>query len=426
MTGLVTTAIRESATPRPIHPSHSLSRLTIGLGAAGVLILTLAAALSRAPLVFDEAPYLKPLALLDQHGLSLRFLRDYPQPAGLLHNVLHWSLRPWTGLEPPRVRLVNPALLMVTLAATFLSLRLLGSKQPLASSLALVAIPSTWVLTGMVLTEMPSIVLMALSVYLLLRSVRIAPERPGLASAAAVAGGLCLGLGFLSRASVLVVLGALPLLARADWRRAALYGVGTLLVIGPVIAYWGGLVPAHSVVPMAGSSISVRNLLLSFCYGAVMMLIVAPRWFALPARWWLPIVGGVVIVNLVTGSVRIEVMRSVIARLPLELGMLVPRAAGSAMLALAALYVVCSVRHAYARRHDPVWLFTCVAMLLLVAAPGKITHQFSSRYTGMAGGMMVLSGDAVAEPSPWAVLGRAAGMLLGLSSLLSFYALAGT
>jgi hypothetical protein len=60
-------------------------------------------------------------------------------------------------------------------------------------------------------------------------------------------------------------------------------------------------------------------------------------------------------------------------------------------------------------------------MLLLIAAPGKVVHQYSSRYTGMASGMMILTSDPFAAPTLWRILGVASGMLIGALTLLSYY-----
>jgi 4-amino-4-deoxy-L-arabinose transferase-like glycosyltransferase len=419
-----------SVGPLPLAlPARACSGLLIALGLIGLIGLFGLAAAPRAPLVYDEVPYLKPVGMLNQYGLSLRFLREYPEPAGLLHNVLHWALAPWTGLKPPLVRLVNPVLLALTILVTFLTLRLIGSEQPLSSSLAMMGIPFTWVLSGMVLTEMPSVFLSSLSICLLLLGRQVQSGRPAASILAAFAGGLLLGLAFLSRANVLVILGALPCLALADWRRSlrtvAAFVSGALLVAGPVMGYWGGLVPPHSVVPVGTASFSVYNMILSFSYAATVMLILAPHWFDLRSWWTLGIMGVIIALNGASGIVEIPVARSVVARLPAVFGEVVPRLAGSVMLGLAALLVVCSVKNLYARRHDPVWLFLCLAMLLLVASPGKIVHQYSSRYTGMASGMMVMASDPYAPPTLGRVLRPALGMLIGISSLLSYYALGG-
>ncbi len=401
--------------------------LTIVVCTLGFLILFGLAALSRARLIYDEPLYLKPIALLKQHGLSLAFLRLYPEPAGLLHNVLHWALEPWTGLKPPLIRLVNPVLLAFTTFLTYRTLRLLGSAQPLSTSLTLIGVPFIWVLTGLVLTELPALFLSTLSVYLLLWARNSSSERTAAALIAAFGGGMALGSAFLSRAPVLVMLGALPFLVGTDWRRSirliAAFVSGTLLIAAPVLAVWGGLTPPHSAVPVSTSSFSLYNMMLSFAYAATAMLILAPGWFALRARWIVLIGGVVVLLNGLTAMVEIHVARSVVARLPAIFSVVVPRLAGSAMLGLAALFFVCSLKHLYERRRDTNWLFLCAVMLLMVIAPGKITHQFSSRYTALASGTMVLVGDSYAQSTAGRAIRTVVGMLIGLTSLLSYYAM---
>ena len=403
-------------------------RLLIGLGLLGVIGLFLLVVLTRSPLVYDETPYLKPVALLHQYGLSLQFLKEYPQPAGLLHNVLQWALEPITGLRPPWVRLVNPTLLVLTTILTALTLRLVGSTNPVATSLTLLGIPFIWVLSGMALTEMPSILLTALSTFLLVVASKKQVERPTFAFVTALAAGASLGMAFLNRAMVLVVLSALPCLLIADWRRslrtAATFAFGTIAVAGPIIVIWGGLVPPHSVLPMSAVSFSAYNMILSLAYAATVMLILAPHWFALDVQWGLGIFAVIFASNAASGLVEISAAQSVVAHLPASLIAVVPRLAGSFMVALGALFVVCSAKNLHARRFDPMWLFFCVSMLLLIGSSGKIVHQYSSRYTAMASGMMILASQSFAPPTLWRVLRIALGMFIGVSSLLSYYYIA--
>jgi hypothetical protein len=403
-------------------------RLLIGLGLAGLISLFVLIVLTRSQLIYDEVPYLKPVSLLHQDGLSLQFLKDYPEPAGLLHNVLHWVLEPITGLRLPWVRIVNPTLLVLTIILTALTLRRVRSTCPIASSLTILGIPFIWVLSGMALTEMLSIVLTSMSTILLVVASKNQVERPSFAFVTALAGGGSLGLAFLNRAMVLVVLGALPCLLITDWRRSLLtagaFAFGTILVVGPIIYFWGGLVPPHSAVPVSAVSFSTYNMVLSFAYAATVMLILAPHWFELDFRWGLAIFGAIFASNALLGFVEISVARSIMAQLPAAIAAVVPRIAGSFMLALAGLFVVCSVKHLYARRFDSTWLFFSVSMVLLIASSGKIVHQYSSRYTAMASGMMVLASDPLAPSTLWRVLRIAVGMFIGLSSLLSYYYLA--
>jgi hypothetical protein len=226
---------------------------------------------------------------------------------------------------------------------------------------------------------------------------------------------------------VLIILGAVPCLLVADWRRslpvAAAFVAGTIAVAGAVIVFWGGLVPPHSRVPVSAASFSAQYMMLSVAYAATVMIMLAPGWFNLNLRMALGIFALLFAFNAACGFVEISVAQSAVAWLSPGLPAAIPRLAGSVMLALAALFLICSTKNLYARRSDPVWLFLCVSMLLLIVAPGKIVHQFSSRYTGMASGIMILAAAPFAAPSLWRVLGLACGMLIGISSLLSYYEL---
>jgi 4-amino-4-deoxy-L-arabinose transferase-like glycosyltransferase len=399
--------------------------ILITLGASGLVGLFVLAASIHAPLGYDEVPYLRPVSLLHQYGLSLQYIRDYPEPAGLLHNVLHWTLEPITGLRPPFVRLVNPVVLSLAILFTFLTLRLVGSTQALSSSLTMIGIPFTWVLAGMALTEMPSIMLTALSIFLVVKANKNQVGRPSFAFWVALAGGISLGIASLNRAMVLVILGALPCLLIADWRRSLItvlaFASGTIAVVVPIMIVWGGVVPPHSVVQFTMTNFSIYHLILSFSYAAVVMMILAPTWFNLNIRVVLCILVTIFTLNIATGLVEIAVAQSVVGELPPSLATIVPRIAGSTMLALAALFIVCSGKNLIARRGDPIWLFFLFAMLLLIASAGKIVHEFSSRYTGMASTTMILAADPLATSSVWRVLGMLCGMLIGLSSLLSYY-----
>jgi len=160
----------------------------------------------------------------------------------------------------------------------------------------------------------------------------------------------------------------------------------------------------------------------SLAYVSAAMIILAPRWFTLPIPMILAIVSIVMICNLVFGLVEINAASSVIQRTPTIVVYYWPRLVGSSLLALAFVFAASTVRNLYQQRHNPTWLFFCIAMLLLVASTGKITHQFSSRYTGLASGVMVLVCDPYSPPTVVKSLRLAIGSFVGLFSLLSYYA----
>ena len=306
-----------------------------------------------------------------------------------------------------------------------LTLRETGSVTPLFLALVCSAFHLRGLFLVLALTEMPSIFLTALSTYLLVLAWKHQIERRSLAYTGAFVGGALLGLAFLNRAMVLVILAALPCLMITDWRRSAwtvaAFATGTLAVVGPVVVYWRGIVPPHSVVPMSAIAFSVHNLTLSISYAATVSLILAPSWFAVSARQGMIVFGTIFAVNAFFGFFEVSVMHEVVARLPFGLSSIIPRLAGSAMIALAVLFVIGIAKNIEDRLSEPMWLFFCLSMLLLVAAPGKIVHQYSSRYTAMASAMIILASDPFTTVSKWRVVRISLGMSLGLASLLSYY-----
>jgi hypothetical protein len=224
---------------------------------------------------------------------------------------------------------------------------------------------------------------------------------------------------------VLVIVGALPCLLvtdwRCSWRTVAAFAVGAMAVAAPIMLLWGGLVPPYSVVPLGASTFSLYNMMLSFAYAAVVMVILAPAWFARARRLELGVFAVIFAASALFGLVEISVAHSVVAKLPASLAGIIPSFAGSLMIALAVLFIICSAKNLYACGCDRIWLFLTVSMLLLIAAPGKVVHQYSSRYTAMASGIMVLASVSFTVPNQWRILRIALGMLIGLACLLSYY-----
>lgn len=392
---------------------------------AGYCILFCFVARSGPALVYDERYYFEPIALLHQYGLSLTFLREYPQGAGLLNNVLHWALAPITGLAAPAIRLVNPLFLLLTVYGTWRILKQGGCPTPGASALGLIGIPFIWILNGMALTEMPAILLSTLSFWCLLWGKSLRAARPCAAHLVAFLAGFLLGLAFLSRQPVIVLLAAVPLLFLGELRQSvrlfAAYFCGTAVLPVAICTYWQGLVAPHAPVHVGASGISVHHIVLSLSYAAVAMLILAPRWFAMPRLLLAFTVAGVLLANLSCGLIEINAARSVIERLPAQFVAVWPRVVGSGMLALAALFCISTLHRAIEQRHNPHWLFFCAGMLLLIATAGKIPHQFSSRYTAMSCVLMVLAAAPYSVATPAKSLRLAAGMAVGYLCLMSYF-----
>lgn len=74
----------------------------------GFVVLLTCVLLSPHALVYDEVYHLPLVDLLNQYGLSYRFLRGTGQSApGPLYPIIHYIFQPLTNLQAPAVRLVN-------------------------------------------------------------------------------------------------------------------------------------------------------------------------------------------------------------------------------------------------------------------------------------------------------------------------------
>jgi hypothetical protein len=374
--------------------------------------------------VYDERPYLLAvLPILDEVGLGRTFLLEYPHGAGISLGVLHWVLRPITGLEPVLVRLVNPVLFAVVLWLMRDVLGRQGVERPGTVALAALSVPFTWVIVGLALTETVGLICTMAGFWLLVWvGRRISVARP-LPLTAAVGAGALMGLAFFGRPPLLVVpvaAGVWPLIERRMWPAIGALWAGVALTVAPAVAVWGGLV-APRVDFFWHDRFSVANMALSLGYAGAAMAVICPQWYRLSARVLAALFVGGAVLNAAAGAVRITPLAGVVS---LALQGAPQRAyavvAGSIVVGVALVFVAASLRNIRERRGDAAWLVTTVAMLAMVAAVGKISHQFSSRYTGLAVVLMVLASAPYRVFSPLTNGLLAAGSLVGALSLGSY------
>ena len=135
----------------------------------GFVVLLTCVLLSPHALVYDEVYHLPLVDLLNQYGLSYRFLRGTGQSApGPLYPIIHYIFQPLTNLQAPAVRLVNILLLLLLILVLSLTLqKIFKIPQPLVSSLTIMGLPMIWVITGMALTEIPAMLLATLAIFLI-------------------------------------------------------------------------------------------------------------------------------------------------------------------------------------------------------------------------------------------------------------------
>ena len=409
------------------------------LGVAGLVLLLLTVT-SPNELLYDEPWYVRTVSLVHDHGFTVEFLRSLPGLAGPLYTVVQWIFEPLTGRQPPGVRLVNVGFMVLTVVSLYGALRYVPTPSRRVAALSLLAVPMTWVMGGLALTEFTAMALATLGTLCLLAALFRPGAVPGAKPASlalALLGGLLFGAAILGRQPLLVVLGALPFLLigapiRLRLPQLVVFGLPAATMALATFVIWGGLVPpaesysawGGDTVAMPDAAISIPFGLLGLGYAAVVVMLLAPGFLRM--SWKL--VAGVLVAALLLnafGFLRITPIGSVAARImgPGLLGVY-GYVAASAIIALGIVLLIAMFRAAWARREDPVYVFFCIAALLCIASIAGNTSQFSSRYVGTLAPFLIPAIAPSLRGDGWAPLRFAVGATLGALSLLSYYAYA--
>jgi hypothetical protein len=413
-------SVAARSSPGPPLQAHVVLALAV-LGFGGLVAMAWS---SPRPFFYDEAPYLHDgLATLEAWGVSSRALLEYPQPAGFSFGLLHHALKPITNLEPSAVRLVNPLFLLLIIWLCQRQLKRSGVATATASAWTLVCVPFVWVLSGLALTEMAGMVCAMLGFCLAVHALRDNSLSARGRLAAAVAGGVALGAAFYGRPPLLVIAGGLVVFGvgrRQRWGTLAVVGGSAAALIAPAVVLWGVLVPPK-VQHFDSLGFSAPNMFASLGYSALVMGALAPAWFRQPVKatisWFL----AGALVNTAVPMVQLTpfatVTKSILAP---WLVPVVTALFGSALVGLGFVFLAASVRRIWERRGDTVWLASTLSMLFIVLSVGKITHQFSSRYTGVAAPLMVLAAAPYQTFSWPHVAALTVGLAGGVISLVGY------
>lgn len=398
-----------------------------GLAWLGLLMVVLF--IGRAEWIYDERYFMRNVLPLGEWGFGPYFLQHIDQGPGPLYQFVHLPLHPLTQGQGPWIRLVNVVGLALLGVMGYRYLRLRPDFR--AEQIAwLMAIPMTWVLGGLALSEMPALLAGMGSLLLLHRAQTRSQNLFYLLS------GLAWGLCIIGRTQFLLLaplwlgwalLGEGFAWARSwRWLGAGLWLVGCIPFPAYVFGVWGGLTPPASVLNGVtdGLALSWANLGLAAAYAAFSAAIIRPEWFRVPIYFW--IVGLVLGIGLAGADLfHFIPAEGLLTRL---LGGSLALWVGRGMLGLmlgAGLVLAASLSREALRlyRQEPLLVLWILAFLIVSAASVKVTIQFSSRYVGQAVPFLVLASAAYpAERSPrWTQLLRfGIGAGLGLLSLLGY------
>jgi hypothetical protein len=411
-------------------PRRELILLTAGL--LGLVALQLI--FPRAPF-YDEDDYLLNIALLHKYGLGKNYLVNLIGSAGPLYSVVHFIFEPLTGLKAPYIRLVNTGFLVGVTWFTYRTLYLLNFSNRFYA-LFVMAIPMTYVIAGLALTEMPAIFFFTAAIYLIIKSMSPAPGKYVLPQL--IIGGLCISLAILGRQPFLLTLAALPVLfiSKENYKKNIVLLAITLLFSVALPCYvfviWRGLVPtieSQLYIDIAHAGISYRPdfFLLCVFYFSVSMLLISPAFLRPPGKnallRWSICFAAITIANFIFNW---------IALLPakpwLEKMLANPRLVytssilcGSAVIFLGLYFTFCVYKNLQAMQYPKELVFFTASLLLVAAACIKITWGFSSRYAAQAIPLIVLTGSYTYKNSKYNPAGIVIGILTGLMSLFTYF-----
>jgi hypothetical protein len=393
---------------------------------AAVLVLAalvLVATVVTSPPIFvhDEPYYVNYVPLLRRYGLTEEFLDALTGGAGPLYAFVHRVLEPLTNLSPVRMRLVNVALLAVVVGILAAWLKRQNRPDYLLASCAILAVPMTWVLAGMALTSMPSLVFASLSLYALLRGVE-ALEQGTSVLGWFVAAGVFLGVAVWGRQTALVLTGVpvlLALLHRRLWRPALATVAIVVVFTAPLVIVWEGFTPPNEA---ADEGLSLRHGLTSLGYTGVCFFLLAPR-----LKWlsWKSLVAAAVVAAIVNASLEIVVTFPFTSFVDDFVGTAGMTAGadlfGSLLVFCGVMFLGWILRIIWQGRGDLKQVTINAGLLCIALSPALIANYYSSRYTAMALPYLVLAAQ------PWRAWGwkmngaAIAGCTMGLLSLLGYF-----
>jgi hypothetical protein len=411
-------------------PLHEIILLVSGL----IAMLAVQIILRRPPFN-DEHDYLMNVPLLHQYGFGKNYLTHLIGSAGPLYSMVHFLFEPVTHLQSPYIRWVNIIFLAGAAYFIYRILRLFNFSHRFYAFYVM-AVPITYVIAGMVLTEMPALFFFTAALYLIIKSTCQANERGKIIQL--MAGGLCMSLAIIGRQPYLLTLAALPVLfiSKENYKKNILLLLMTLAFSIAIPCYvfyiWRGLVPTiesqlYKDIAQAGVSYRPDFFLLCIFYFSVCMLLTAPGFFRLSHSskffmWWAAACMILTAANFTFHWIELFPVKKLLQQV-----FVTPRAVyivstlcGTAVILLSLYFIVCLYIQCTMHYRKEV-LFLALALLLMAAACAKITWGYSSRYAGQAIPLLILLGSFFYRNSKYNSVRIIIGMLTGLISLVSYF-----
>jgi hypothetical protein len=403
------------------------SKMTLGaagvFGAAGLTLLGLVA-ISPGQFVYDEPSFVQYVHLLHEHGLTPHFLNSLTGTVGPLYAFIHAAVEPVTQLQPVRMRFVNVFLLSIVALILVIWLKRRRAPNYWLAGASVLAIPMTWVLAGMALSEMPAVLFVTASLLLQLRGLE-ALSRGQSALPWFLVSSILLAIAVWGRQPYLLLVGVPVLLALLEPRlrlSASVFVVVVVVCAISLFVIWQGLVPpSHHGVQRGLSPV---NGLLSLGYAGFCFFLLAPQARWLSAKAMVSLFVSAIALNAMFGVFLVYPLRSAIDRyLPDGAVQAYGVLCGSLLLTCGAAFLIRMLYVMWNSRADLEKVAINSGLLCIAISPVFIGHQYSSRYTAMFLPYLVLAAQPWRMWNSLTLVTAIAGCTLGALSLLSYVVL---
>ncbi|MGI0481492.1 hypothetical protein ACN4EE_11960 [Geminocystis sp. CENA526] len=415
---------------------NNINNINLLINILGFFALVMLVIFSPNNLVYDEGFHQFQVELLNEYGLSMRFLQGSDESApGPTYAIIHYLFQSLTNLEAPQIRIINVVLLLVIILIIKNIASLLDYQNSWNLSFSIMSIPFIWPVSGMALTEIPAMFFACLGVYFLLLGMKNDTNKVAFSSV--FLGGFLFSFAILGRQTFLLILFCLPFLIitfnqnfninqliksinKKQILTILLFIIPSLIL--PIIQFiiWGGLVPSGQKA--IGSGYSLIHFFLSLAYGGVGMFLLTPNWFNLKSKIYLQIViitGGI---NLIFGWVEIIPFSSLAKKvLPNIFVIIYGRFTSSLLMSIGVIFIISTVVNIWKNRNNQTFSFFAFAILLSLFGFGKITHLFSSRYVTTIVPFMILASPIYYCNNFSKILLTITGNILGFFSLYSYF-----
>lgn len=372
--------------------------------------------------IYDEKFFVEYLSLLHQHGFSHEFLVSLPGGPGPLVALVQFIAEPITFVTPVGMRLVNFALLSLIIFMLWKMCKIDGGGNYLYVALSALTVPMTWVMSGLALTEIPAMLFVTASMFILFRSIdEKSEESPRLWPI--IVSGFLLGIATWGRQPYALLCGAPILLAMQNPKYAKLAAVYCCLVaawLAPLVFIWGGLAPPKFQTTFQG--LAIEHMLLSLGYTGMCFVLLAPDFLSRSKLWIIAGLGFAAFVNMWLRGFSIYPLQSIAHRyLSEQTFELYGAACGGAFIGIGAIFVILLIIALWREREQPRRLIAYSGLLICAISPLFVTAQYSSRYTGMALPFLLLSANGWQSQSNARFALACAGVALGFSSLYGYH-----